>query len=59
LSSAEEWLPKWMWLAHVADDFILQDKYIKPANRSPLIYNFRHHIQLADQELGKTFCAEA
>ena len=27
---------------HVADDFLLQDKYINPANWSPLIYNFQH-----------------
>jgi hypothetical protein len=41
------------------DDFILQDKYIDPAKWSPLIHNFRHHFRLADQELGKTFRAEA
>jgi hypothetical protein len=41
------------------DDFILQGKYIDPAKWSPLIHNFRHHFRLADQELGKTFRAEA
>ena len=44
---------------YVADDFILRDKYIDPAKWSPLIHNFRHYFRLADQELGKTFCAEA
>ena len=44
---------------HVADDFVLRDKYIDPAKWSPLIYNFRHYFRLADQELGKTFRAEA
>jgi len=44
---------------HVVDDFILRDKYIDRAKWSPLIYNFRHYFRLADQELGKTFRAEA
>ena len=44
---------------HVASDFVLQDNYIDPAKWSPLIYNFRHYFQLADEELGKTFRAEA
>jgi flavin reductase (DIM6/NTAB) family NADH-FMN oxidoreductase RutF len=44
---------------HVADEFILKDNYIDPAKWSPLIYNFRHYFKLADQELGKTFRAEA
>jgi flavin reductase (DIM6/NTAB) family NADH-FMN oxidoreductase RutF len=44
---------------HVADDFILQDKYIDPAKWSPLIYNFRRYFRLAQRELGKTFRAEA
>jgi len=44
---------------HVAEDCILQDKYINPATWSPLIYNFQHYVGLADQELGKTFRAEA
>ena len=44
---------------HVADDFILRDKYIDPAKWSPLIYNSRHYFRLADQELGKTFRAQA
>jgi flavin reductase (DIM6/NTAB) family NADH-FMN oxidoreductase RutF len=35
---------------HVAEDCILQDKYI---------YNLQHYVRLADQELGKTFRAEA
>jgi hypothetical protein len=37
----------------------LKDNYIDPAKWSPLIYNFRHYFRLADQELGKTFRAEA
>jgi hypothetical protein len=44
---------------HVAADFILRDKNIDPVKWSPLIYNFRHYFRLADQELGKTFRAEA
>jgi len=44
---------------HVASDFILKDNYIDPAKWSPLIYNFRHYFRLADQELGRTFRAEA
>jgi flavin reductase (DIM6/NTAB) family NADH-FMN oxidoreductase RutF len=44
---------------HVADNFILKDKYVDPAKWSPLIYNFRHYFRLADHELGKTFRAEA
>ena len=43
----------------VADDLLLRDKYIDPAKWSPLIYNRRHYLRLADQELGKTFRAEA
>ena len=44
---------------HVAEEFILKDNYIDPAKWSPLIYNFRHYFRLADEELGKTFRAEA
>ena len=44
---------------HVAENFIIKDSYIDPAKWSPLIYNFRHYFRLADQELGKTFRAEA
>jgi flavin reductase (DIM6/NTAB) family NADH-FMN oxidoreductase RutF len=44
---------------HVAEDFVLQDKYVDPSKWSPLIYNFRHYFRLADHELGKTFRAEA
>jgi len=43
---------------HVASDFILKDSYIDPTKWSPLIYNFRHYFQLADEDLGKTFRAE-
>ena len=43
---------------HVADDFVLDDKYVDPAKWSPLIYNFRHYFRLGDKELGKTFRAE-
>ena len=44
---------------HVVENFIIKDNYIDPAKWSPLIYNFRHYFRLADQELGKTFRAEA
>jgi flavin reductase (DIM6/NTAB) family NADH-FMN oxidoreductase RutF len=44
---------------HMANDFILRDNYVDPAKWSPLIYNFRHYFRLAEQELGKTFRAEA
>jgi len=44
---------------HVASYFILKDNYIDPEKWSPLIYNFRHYFRLADEELGKTFRAEA
>lgn len=43
---------------HVAEEFVLGEKYIDPAKWSPLIYNFRHYFRLAEQELGKTFRAE-
>jgi len=43
---------------HVAEDFVMDDKYIDPAKWSPLIYNFRHYFRLGEQELGKTFRAE-
>lgn len=43
---------------HVAEEFVLGDKYIDPAKWSPLIYNFRHYFRLAEHELGKTFRAE-
>lgn len=44
---------------HVAEQFVLSDRYIDPAKWSPLIYNFRHYFRLAPHELGKTFRAEA
>jgi flavin reductase (DIM6/NTAB) family NADH-FMN oxidoreductase RutF len=44
---------------HVAEDFILNERYVDPAKWSPLIYNFRHYFRLAENELGKTFRAEA
>jgi flavin reductase (DIM6/NTAB) family NADH-FMN oxidoreductase RutF len=44
---------------HVASDFVIKDNYIDAAKWSPLIYNFRHYFRLAEQELGKTFRAEA
>jgi len=44
---------------HVEKSFVLKENYIDPAKWSPLIYNFRHYFRLADQELGKTFRAEA
>ena len=43
---------------HVASDLIVGNNYIDPAKWSPLIYNFRHYFELADDELGKTFRAE-
>jgi flavin reductase (DIM6/NTAB) family NADH-FMN oxidoreductase RutF len=45
-------------LVHVANDFVLGDRYIDPAKWSLLIYNFRHYFRLAEHELGKTFRAE-
>jgi flavin reductase (DIM6/NTAB) family NADH-FMN oxidoreductase RutF len=44
---------------HVEKKFVLKENYVDPAKWSPLIYNFRHYFRLADQELGKTFRAEA
>ena len=44
---------------HVEKNFVLKENYVDPAKWSPLIYNFRHYFKLADQELGKTFRAEA
>ena len=44
---------------YVSKDFVLKDNYVDPAKWSPLVYNFRHYFRLADQELGKTFRAEA
>ena len=43
---------------HVANEFVLGDRYIDPEKWSPLIYNFRHYFRLAEHELGKTFRAE-
>jgi flavin reductase (DIM6/NTAB) family NADH-FMN oxidoreductase RutF len=43
---------------HVAEEYVLGDRYIDPEKRSPLIYNFRHYFRLAGKELGKTFRAE-
>jgi flavin reductase (DIM6/NTAB) family NADH-FMN oxidoreductase RutF len=42
---------------HVAEEFVLGEKYIDPQKWSPLIYNFRHYFRLAKNELGKTFRA--
>ena len=44
---------------HIDETFILKGNYVDPAKLSPLIYNFRHYYRLAEQELGKTFRAEA
>jgi flavin reductase (DIM6/NTAB) family NADH-FMN oxidoreductase RutF len=44
---------------HVEKNFVLKENHVDPAKWSPLIYNFRHYFRLADQELGKTFRAEA
>ena len=44
---------------HVEKNFVLKENYVDPAKWSPLIYNFRHYFRLADEELGKTFRAEA
>jgi flavin reductase (DIM6/NTAB) family NADH-FMN oxidoreductase RutF len=43
---------------HVAEEFVLGDRYVDPQKWSPLIYNFRHYFRLAEHELGKTFRAE-
>jgi flavin reductase (DIM6/NTAB) family NADH-FMN oxidoreductase RutF len=43
---------------HVANEFVLDDRYIDPSKWSPLIYNFRHYFCLGEKELGKTFRAE-
>jgi hypothetical protein len=43
---------------HVADNFVLDDKYIDPTKCSPLIHNFRHYFRLGEKELGRTFRAE-
>jgi flavin reductase (DIM6/NTAB) family NADH-FMN oxidoreductase RutF len=43
---------------HVSSELLLGENYIDPAKWSPLIYNFRHYFELADDELGKTFRAE-
>jgi flavin reductase (DIM6/NTAB) family NADH-FMN oxidoreductase RutF len=43
---------------HVSGDLVIGENYIDPAKWSPLIYNFRHYFELADDELGKTFRAE-
>jgi flavin reductase (DIM6/NTAB) family NADH-FMN oxidoreductase RutF len=44
---------------YMASDFILRDNYVDAAKWSPLIHNFPDYFRLADQELGKTFRAEA
>lgn len=44
---------------HVAEEYVVKGNYIDAAKWSPLIYNFRHYFRLADEELGKTFRAEA
>jgi flavin reductase (DIM6/NTAB) family NADH-FMN oxidoreductase RutF len=43
---------------HVSSELVIGENYIDPAKWSPLIYNFRHYFELADDELGKTFRAE-
>jgi flavin reductase (DIM6/NTAB) family NADH-FMN oxidoreductase RutF len=43
---------------HADSDLVSGDNYIDPQKWSPLIYNFRHYFQLAENELGKTFRAE-
>jgi len=43
---------------HVAEEYVVGEKYINPERWSPLIYNFRHYFGLAEKELGKTFRAE-
>jgi flavin reductase (DIM6/NTAB) family NADH-FMN oxidoreductase RutF len=43
---------------HVSSDLVIGENYVDPAKWSPLIYNFRHYFELADDELGKTFRAE-
>ncbi|HXE08809.1 MAG TPA: flavin reductase family protein [Acidobacteriaceae bacterium] len=43
---------------HVAEEYVLGERYIDPEKWSPLIYNFRHYFRLAEKELGKTFRAE-
>jgi flavin reductase (DIM6/NTAB) family NADH-FMN oxidoreductase RutF len=42
----------------VAEEFVVEDRYIDPQKWSPLIYNFRHYFRLAEHELGRTFRAE-
>jgi hypothetical protein len=42
---------------HVAKDLSLEENYINPSLRRPLIYNFRHYYGLG-KVLGKTFRAE-
>ena len=42
----------------VAEEFVLEDRYIDPQKWSPLIYNFRHYFRLAEHALGQTFRAE-
>jgi flavin reductase (DIM6/NTAB) family NADH-FMN oxidoreductase RutF len=43
---------------HADSDLVVGDNYIDPQKWSPLLYNFRHYFQLAENELGKTFRAE-
>ena len=43
---------------HVAEEYVLGERYIDPEKWSPLIYNFRHYFRLAEKEFGKTFRAE-
>ena len=44
-----------------ADESFLQEgsDHIDPAKWSPLVYNFRHTVDLSDHELGKTFRSES
>jgi flavin reductase (DIM6/NTAB) family NADH-FMN oxidoreductase RutF len=43
---------------HAACDLVVGENYIDPQKWSPLLYNFRHYFQLAEDELGATFRAE-
>jgi flavin reductase (DIM6/NTAB) family NADH-FMN oxidoreductase RutF len=46
-------------LVHAAEEYIKGENYIDPEKWSPLIYSFRHYFRLSENELGKTFRAEA
>jgi flavin reductase (DIM6/NTAB) family NADH-FMN oxidoreductase RutF len=42
---------------HAAEQLIVKENHIDPAQWNPLLYNFRHYRELG-KELGKTFKAE-